>query len=90
MEQKMQERRHSGARALAASPKSKNTGQTNQWLGLCSWVPGPALTGRPGTTRDFFSTLLVMLSAVVFRVFVRLYLVRGAGRQRGQGVEALV
>ncbi len=24
----------------------------------CSWVPGPPLTGRPGMTRGFFSTLL--------------------------------
>ena len=23
-----------------------------------SWVAGPALTGRPGMTREFFSTLL--------------------------------
>jgi hypothetical protein len=55
---KLRECRHSGARALPASPESKNTDQTNQLLGLCSWVPGPALTGRPGTTRKFFISLL--------------------------------
>jgi hypothetical protein len=54
----MQEHRHSGARALPASPESKNTNQRNQRLGLCSWVPGSALAGRPGMTREFFSTLL--------------------------------
>src|SRR5262252_4991681 len=55
----MQERRHSGARALPASPESRNTSQTNQRLGLCLWVPGSAPTGRPETAREFFSTLLV-------------------------------
>jgi hypothetical protein len=55
----MQEHRHSGARALPASPESRNTDRRNQCLGLCSWVPDPALTGRPGMTREFFSTLLV-------------------------------
>jgi hypothetical protein len=55
----MQEDRHSGARALPENPESRNTDQRNQWLGLCSWIPGPALTGRPGMTREFFSTLLV-------------------------------
>ena|SRR5271156_3778516 len=59
----MQEHRHSGARAAPASPKARNTDQTNQSLGLCSWVPGPALTGRPGTTREFFSSLLVAVAA---------------------------
>jgi hypothetical protein len=56
----MQELRHSGARAPPASPETRNTDQRNQLLGLCSWVPGPALTGRPGMTREFFSTLLVL------------------------------
>jgi hypothetical protein len=52
---KMQEHRHSGARALPASPESRNTDQRNQWLGQCSWFPGgpPPLTGRPGMTREF-------------------------------------
>jgi hypothetical protein len=50
----MQEDRHSGARAPPASPESRNTDQRNQSLGLCSWVPGPVLTGRPGMTRQFF------------------------------------
>jgi hypothetical protein len=54
----MQEYCHSGARALPASPESRNTDQKNQWLALCLWVPDPALTGRPGMTREFFSTLL--------------------------------
>jgi len=35
-----------------------NTAPRNQWFGPCSWVPGPALAGRPGMTRKFFSTLL--------------------------------
>ena len=55
---KMQELCHSGARAPPASPETRNTDQRNQSLGLCSWVPGPALTGRPGMTREFFSILL--------------------------------
>src|ERR1700730_18898119 len=54
----MQEHRHSGARALPASPESRTTDQRNQWLGQCSWFPGPPLTGRPGMTREFFSSLL--------------------------------
>ena len=49
----MLERRHSGARSQAASPESINTDPRNQWLGLCSWFPGPALTGRPGMTEGF-------------------------------------
>jgi hypothetical protein len=53
----MHEPRHSGARASPASPEPKNTGKRNQWLGLRAWVPGPALTGRPGMTRGFFSSL---------------------------------
>jgi hypothetical protein len=53
---------HSGAWALPASPESKNTDLRNQWLGLCSWVPGPALKGRPGTTPEFFRTLLEEVS----------------------------
>ncbi len=57
---KMQELCHSGARAPPASPETRNTDQRNQSLGLCSWVPGPALTGRPGMTREFFSILLVL------------------------------
>ena len=32
---KMQELRHSGARAVPASPETRNTDQKNQWLGLC-------------------------------------------------------
>jgi hypothetical protein len=58
---KMREHLHSGARALPASPESRNTDQRNQCLGLCSWIPGPPLTGRPGMTREFFSTLLGFL-----------------------------
>ena len=58
----MQDHRRSGARAAPASPETRNTEQRNQLLGLCSWVPGPALTGRPGMTCEFFSTLLVLLS----------------------------
>jgi hypothetical protein len=61
----MHEPRHSGARASPASPEAKNTGKKNQWLGLCAWVPGPALTGRPGMTREFFSTLLMLTFGVV-------------------------
>ena len=56
--EKMQEHRHSGARAVPASPESRNTDQRSEWLGQCSWFPGPALTGRPGMTREFFSSLL--------------------------------
>jgi hypothetical protein len=58
LRKKIQEHRHSGARALPASPESRNTDRSNQWLGLCSWVPGPPLTGRPGMTLEFFSALL--------------------------------
>ena len=54
----MHGRRHSGARASPASPEPRNTDRRNQRLGLCSWVPGPALTGRPGMTGEFFSILL--------------------------------
>ena len=54
----MQKHCHSGARALPASPEPRNTDRRNQWLGRCSWFPGPALTGRPGMTGDFFSILL--------------------------------
>ncbi len=46
----MLERRHSGTRSQATSPESINTDPRNQWLVLCSWFPGPALTGRPGMT----------------------------------------
>jgi hypothetical protein len=35
-----------------------NTSLSNQELGRCSWVPGSALKGRPGTTAEFFSILL--------------------------------
>jgi hypothetical protein len=45
----------SGARALPASPEAKNTDLRNQGLGLCSWVPGLALKGHPGTTAEFFA-----------------------------------
>ena len=48
---------HSGARALHTSPESKNTDLRKQRLGLCSWVPGLTLKGRPGTTAEFFNTL---------------------------------
>ena len=68
---KMQEHRHSGARALPASPKSRNTDQRNQWLGQCSWFPGPALTGRPGMTREFFS---ILFSCSFARVQARLFI----------------
>jgi hypothetical protein len=43
---------------LLASRKSMNTGYKNQWLGQWSWVPGPALKGRPGTTGEFFRSPL--------------------------------
>jgi hypothetical protein len=33
----------------------------NQELGLCSWVPGSALKGRPGMTAEFFGTLSFVL-----------------------------
>jgi hypothetical protein len=49
---------HFGARALLASPKSMNTGYKNQDLAQWSWIPGPALKGRPGTTGEFFRSLL--------------------------------
>src|SRR5271169_4845299 len=43
----MQEHHHSGARALPASPESRDTDQRNQSLGLCScWG------GRPPTTSN--------------------------------------
>ena len=54
----MHERCHSGARTSSASPESRNTSQRSQWLNPCSWIPGPALTGCPGMTNEFFSTLL--------------------------------
>jgi hypothetical protein len=71
---KMQEHRHSGARALPASPESRNTDERNQWLGRCSWFPGPALTGRPGMTQEFFSTLLdqITLKSVTQNAIVRI------------------
>src|SRR5260370_36040558 len=40
--------------ALPAIPESMSTGLRNQRLGRCSWVPGSALKGRPGTTAEFF------------------------------------
>jgi hypothetical protein len=49
---------HSGARAMPANPESMNTVSEDQWLGPRSWIPGPALTGRPGMTAEFFRTLL--------------------------------
>ena len=49
-----------GRGASPASPEPKNAGKINQWLGLYAWVPGPAPTGRPGMTRGFFSSLLVL------------------------------
>jgi hypothetical protein len=58
----MQELCHSGARAPPVNPETRNTDQRNQSLGLCSWIPGPALTGRPGMTGEFFRTLLVVKS----------------------------
>jgi ADP-heptose:LPS heptosyltransferase len=64
---------HSGARPRAAghggpyrgspaSPESKITDLRNQGLGLCSWVPGLALKGHPGTTPEYFRTLLMRRS----------------------------
>jgi hypothetical protein len=49
-----------GRGASPASPEPKNTGKINQWFGLYAGVPGPTLTGRPGMTRGFFSSLLVV------------------------------
>ena len=49
------------AGALPANPEAMNTDLSNQWLGLCSWIPGPALKGRPGMTAELFRTLLVSL-----------------------------
>ena len=46
------------SRGLPASPESKNTDPRNQWLGLCSWLPGLALKGHPGTTAEFSRTPL--------------------------------
>ena len=43
---------------MPASPESKNTSLRSQELGQCSWVPGSALKGRPGTTAEFFRILL--------------------------------
>jgi hypothetical protein len=37
-------RRHSGARPKAANPESRNKRR------VCIWIPGPALTRRPGMT----------------------------------------
>src|SRR5208282_831254 len=47
---KMQEHRHSGARAAPASPESRNTDQRNQSLGLCSCWGGrpPTASNVPG------------------------------------------
>ena len=44
---------HSGARALPASPESKNTALRNQWLGGCPWVPGLAPRAIPERQRSF-------------------------------------
>ena len=55
----MLKRRHSGAPALPASPESRNTCFRSQWVGRCSWIPGPAPKGCPGTTAEFFRNLLV-------------------------------
>jgi hypothetical protein len=49
-------RRHSGARALPASPESQYTCARSQLVGRCSWIPGPALKSRPGTTASFSAT----------------------------------
>jgi hypothetical protein len=45
-------------RGLAREPETMNTALRNQGLGRCSWVPGSALKGRPGTTAEFFRSLL--------------------------------
>ena len=37
-----------------------NTSLRNHGLGRCSWVPGSALKGRPGTTAEFFRNLLAL------------------------------
>jgi hypothetical protein len=60
---KTAKRRHSGGRAARGSPETMNTASRNQWLGLCSWIPGPALRGRPGMTGEFFRTLLEACAA---------------------------
>ena len=44
---------YSGARALPASPESKNTDMRNQWLGQCPWVPGLAPRDIPERQRNF-------------------------------------
>ena len=56
---------HSGAQALLASPEPKNTDPRNQGLGQCSWVPGLALKGHPGTTAEFFRPLLVVTALAI-------------------------
>src|SRR5690242_9754125 len=43
---------------FAREPESMHAGSRNQRLGRCSWVPGSALKGRPGTTAEFFRSLL--------------------------------
>jgi hypothetical protein len=47
--EKKAKHRHSGARALPASPEPMNTGCRTYRKYRCSWVPGSAL-GRPGMT----------------------------------------
>jgi hypothetical protein len=57
-----------GHRPRAWNPRTR-TREING-LSLCAWVPGPALTGRPGMTLGFFSSLLAHPG---FQGFTRTY-----------------
>jgi hypothetical protein len=62
----MQEHGHFEARALPASPESRNTGQRNQSLGPCSWVSG----GPDGPSRNdtrVFGTLRELVTTAAQR-----------------------
>jgi hypothetical protein len=50
----------------AREPGIQEHGPEKSMACLCSWVPGPALTGRPGMTRDFFILLGVLAIHVAF------------------------
>ena len=49
--------------AATCEPRIQKHTTGNQWVRLCSWVPGLALTGRPGITRELLGTLPVSSSA---------------------------
>src|SRR5215469_12400063 len=45
-------------RRQVACSESRSTCSRYQWVGRCSWFPGPALKGLPGTIGEFFRNLL--------------------------------